>query len=243
MDSMIQEIDGKIYATAQAYVVEGPEQLPREMAAEFKREEMNPSFIWIAGRYVQANEQNRNGQYWTFDDIQKGERSIQYTPLNALHRYDRPVGVIVQTKIVQREAAGESRLLPEVQALSVMWGANFPELAALVRAAHASKKLWYSMECVAESRQCLTCEEIYPWAAASHEVCEHLGTNKSAPRRFINPTFLGGALIFPPESPGWADADISEVARKLTHEYAARSEPSVTVEEWQKMMDLVISSS
>jgi hypothetical protein len=235
----IEEFGGHLYATAPAYIVENVDQLPREIASEVSKEDLNRKFIWIAGRYVQANNPNKNGHYWTFDDLQKGEASIRYTPLNVLHKYEKPVGTIVQTKIVQRQEASTQRILPEVQALSVFWAFNFPELGELIRAAHEAKQLWYSMECVSESKQCMACEEVFPYAAAAHEVCEHLASSAAAPRRFINPTFLGGALIFPPERPAWPDADITEVARELTRQYAARAtQKGMTGLEWAEMMDM-----
>ena len=231
---ILSEIDDKIYATAQARIIENPEELPREMASDFKGG-MNPSFIWITGRYVQADKMNKNGHYWTYDDLKRGEASIKFTPLNAQHDWSRPVGTIVETKIVERA----STALPEVQALSVLWGANFPALATKVREAHKNNQLWYSMECVAEAKQCLTCQNTYPWATASEETCEHLRSNASAPRRFINPTFLGGALVFPPELPAWPDADITELAKQLTDDYAHRVEHAFDVDVWEELMGKV----
>ena len=127
----LEQIGDKLYATARAYVVDKPEDMPREMAAEFSRTDLNPGFVWIAGRYVQANNANRNGHFWTFDDLQKGEQSIRYTPMNVLHKWDKPVGTLVETKIVHREDVmeGSDRLLPEIQAMGVLWEFNFPEIA------------------------------------------------------------------------------------------------------------------
>lgn len=241
-DAVLSMIDGKLYATARAYVVDDPEQLPRELASEMDKTTMNPSFLWVAGRYVEANQRNKNGHYWTFDDLQKGEKSIKYTPLNTNHEWTKPIGTLVETKIVTRAQAND-RVLPEIQALGVVWAANFPELATRVRAAHSEGSLWYSMECVAEAKQCLQCEEIFPWAAASHEVCQHLAESRIAPRRFINPIFLGGALIFPPENPAWPDADITEVARHLTEDYAHRGDHIMSVDEWNRLMSAVQSGT
>jgi D-mannonate dehydratase len=241
-DAMLEQVGDKLYATARAYIVDRPEDLPREMASELKREDMNPGFLWIAGRYVQANSPNRNGHYWTLDDLQKGEQSIRYTPMNILHKWDRPVGTLVETKIVHREDRVEAsdRLLPEIQALGVLWAHNFPQLAKATRDAHEAKKLWYSMECVAESKQCLKCEQIFPFRAQAHEVCEHMATSAVSPRRFINPIFMGGALIFPPARPGWKDADVTEVAQELVRQYAEREVSDLDAEEWEHLMALVV---
>lgn len=240
---MLTYIQDKLYATANAYIVEQPEQLPRELASEMP-EKNNPSFLWVAGRYVQADQPNKNGHFWTFEDLKAGEASIRHTPLNVLHRWDEPVGTFVQTKIINHPSkASDGHLNPEIQALSVVWAANFPQVAEMVREAHRAKQLWYSMECVAEQKQCLACHEVFPFRASAHEVCGHLAESASAPRRFINPTFLGGALIFPPERPAWPDADVTEIARRLTVAHANRStipgfKPEVEV--WNSLMKEVM---
>jgi len=239
----IRQINDKLYATARAYIVEEPSQLPRGMASEWMEKKLNDSFLWIAGRYVQANVPNKNNDFWSYDDIKKGEASIRFTPLNVLHKWDQPVGTFVETKVVHRAAASDdAEVLPEIQALSVLWSANFPGIAKAARDAHAAGRLWYSMECTAETTQCMTCERTFSFRAQAHEVCEHLA-NKTSARRWVNPTFLGGALIFPPTKPGWSDADITAVASDLTEEYANREtgHPRLTVETWEAMMAELIA--
>lgn len=227
--------DGKIYLTANAYIVENASELPREFASEFKAMDLNPSFLWVAGRYVQANNLNRNGQYWAAEDLESGKHTIQYVPLNINHQSD-PVGVFTEAKIVERESATEEGLVPEIQALALLWAANYPAVATMVRDAHEKKQLHFSMECVSEEKQCMTCEQRFPYKAQAHEVCEHLAVSPfvataTSPRRFINPIFLGGALVMPPEIPGWADADVTDVAaRRLA------ADP----QEWEQLMDAVV---
>ena len=240
----IRQINDKLYATARAFVVEEPKDLPRGMASEWAEEKMNDSFLWIAGRYVQANTPNKNNDYWSYDDIAKGQASVKFTPLNVLHQWDQPVGTFVETKIVHRAAAGEgAEMLPEIQALSVLWTANFPNIAKAAKDAHDVGQLWYSMECTAETTQCMECEKTFAFRAQAHEVCEHLA-NRTAARRWINPTFLGGALIFPPTKPGWADADITAVAAELTDEYANRATESRRIDaaSWESMMEEVTAN-
>lgn len=216
---MYAEHNGKVYITAKASIIADPNDLPRELAFQLKGQRLNPNFMWISGRYVQGEKPNSNGQFWTTEDLKANEYSIRYVPLNVLHEWNRPVGVFVETKLVHREAASGEELLPEIQALSLLWANNFPGVAEAARAAHAKDQLWYSMECIGESKQCLTCNKTFEWAAA--RVCQHLEESKVAPRRLINPTFQGGALIFPPTRPGWKDAEVDEVAA-ATREFADR---------------------
>lgn len=229
-DESLQLKDNKIYLSANAYIVENVGELPREFASEFQKMELNPSFMWVAGRYVQANNINKNGHYWTAEDLEAGQHTIQYVPLNINHKSE-PVGTFVETKIVQREAAsGEEELVSEIQALALLWAGHYPAIASLVKDAHQKKQLHFSMECVSEEKQCLTCERRFPWMAQAHEMCEHLATSATAPRRFINPVFLGGALVVPPDSPAWSDADVTDVA-------AQRVETDPV--EWEQLMAAV----
>lgn len=222
MDGFVTEANGKAYVTARARIVSNSEELAREYAFSMTDEKLNPVFLWISGRFVQGEKANRNGQFWTTTDLKTSEYSIKYTPLNVLHEREKAVGVFVETKLVHREAAaGEAELLPEIQALSALWSHNYPQIADLVRSAHDENELWYSMECVGEAKQCLTCSKTFEWSA--DRFCEHLESSATAPRRLINPVFQGGALIFPPTRPGWAEAEIEEVA-KATQEYANRDE-------------------
>jgi hypothetical protein len=231
---VIERINDKIYMSARAYIINSAEQLPRAMASEWQEASMNESFLWIAGRYVQANAANKNNDYWSYDDIVSGESSIKYTPLNVLHKWDRPVGTFVETKIVHRQnAEDDAEVLPEVQALAVLWTANFPNVAKAAQDAHDAGRLWYSMECTAETTQCMACERTFSFRASADELCEHLA-DRTAARRWINPTFLGGALIFPPANPGWKDADITSVAAELTRQYANRDR--MTTDQWQDAM-------
>lgn len=229
------EQGGKVYAAARAQII-SEDQVRREYAFALDAKELNKNFLWISGRYVQGEQANRNGQFWTTEDLKAGEYSVKYTPLNVLHEFTRPVGVIVETKMVYREGSGEGKLLPEIQALSAVWAHNFPEVAQAAREAHSRGQLWYSMECVAESRQCLTCNEQFAWA--STELCEHLSSSRVAPRRFINPEFLGGALIFPPAKPGWKDADIEEVARQAVNVSTALDGEDLTPKEREALLHL-----
>lgn len=233
---IIEKINDKLYMSARAYIVSDREQLPRAMASEWSEEKMNDSFLWIAGRYVQANQPNKNMDYWSYDDLVSGESTIKFTPLNVLHAWDKPVGTFVETKIVHRQTA-DTEALPEIQALSVLWSANFPNVAQAAQDAHDVGRLYFSMECTAETTQCMTCEETFSFASVSSEMCEHLAS-KTGARRWVNPTFLGGALIFPPKSPGWKDADITSIASELTREYANRDTAMSSVE-WEAAMSLL----
>ena len=233
-----QSVDNKFYLSSRAFIVEQPSDMPRAIAEDWSQKKLNDSFLWIAGRYVQANVPNKNNDYWSYDDIRTGEASIKHTPLNVLHKWDRPVGTFVETKIVHRALAEEAETFPEVQAVAVLWMSSFPEIAEAARIAHDAGQLWFSMECTADTIQCMACERTFSTRVSAAETCEHQA-NRTAARRWVNPTFLGGALIFPPAKPGWADADVMSVAQDLTLEYANRQvgEKVLDIGTWETMMD------
>ena len=243
METFTLERNDRIFTTAEAHIISAPSELPREIASALPAEKINESYLWIAGRFVQAGVPNKNGHFWTVEDLEHGNESIKYTPMNALHQWSRPVGTFVESKIVNRAVASED-MHPEIQALGVVWAANFPAMASTVRQAYDDKELWFSMECVAEAKECLTCGETFSWGTPNELACDHLKASKTAPRRLINPTFVGGALIFPPDAPAWRDADITEVAKSLTIAYADSTllDEDMQKDEWENLMTLVTAT-
>jgi hypothetical protein len=101
------------------------------------------------------------------------------------------------------------------------------------------------MECVAQQKQCLDCGQVFDWKTPNELACAHLQTSNVAPRRLVNPTFVGGALIFPPEAPAWPEADVMEVAKNQTIEYADSVMVDIMKEaweptEWESTMELLL---
>lgn len=245
MDSFTFEHNGRIFATAEAKIVTAPSDLPREIASALPEEKINDSYLWVAGRFVQAGIPNKNGHFWEIEDLEFGNASIKHTPMNMLHQWARPIGTFVDSQIVRRQTASDTEVA-EIQALGVVWAANFSEAASKIRTSHEEGNLWYSMECIAEKKQCLECGLTFDWATANELACEHLQESAVAPRRLINPTFVGGALIFPPEAPAWPEADIMEVAKNQTIEYADEQSSAIvgakfTPDEWESIMGFLAS--
>jgi len=244
MEMFTVEHNGRVFATAEARIVSAPDEIPVEMAMSLPDEKLNDSYLWIAGRFVQAGRTNANGHFWQDEDLEHGNSSIKHTPMNLLHQFARPVGVFVDSQIVApAEETAAKGVTNEIQALGVVWAGNFPQIANEVREHHEAGNLWFSMECVAEEKACLDCGEVFPWATARQLTCEHMRASAAAPRRLINPTFVGGALIYPPEKPAWKDADVTEMARELVIEYAdadySTTEDKYSIDEWTSLMDLI----
>lgn len=113
--------------------------------------------------------------------------------------------------------ASDAGLNAYVEALGVFWRHYFPEEFALVEAAHAEGKLYYSMECIPSQIQCAGangCGETFQYAGrVSETYCAHLKDGVSD-KHLINPHFTAGAILVPPVRPGWSNADIHSLVAK-----------------------------
>lgn len=183
----------------------------------------NPAVKWVLGKYVEADRANNNKQYWYFDDLKKAQPTITHAPMNLNHHAKSIVGAFVATEMMYPVGEGEEAATqnPYIEALGAMWSYYFPEEYEVVKAAHDEGALFYSMECVAETVTCggdFGCGETYEYAGRISETyCAHLNEHISW-KILNNPHFLAGALIIPPEKPGWSGAEIKELALVVTEQ-------------------------
>lgn len=167
----------------------------------------------IRGRMVGADKANKNGQYWTKDDLAFGLPSVATGPLNWLHEERRIIGCQSAARLVEaRDSAGGSHDgLSHIEADSVVWTYLHPAESHVIRQAAADQKLYYSMECVSSTVECFGptgCGTVMQYADAfpgSDRACAHV-RNRTAIRRLANPVFTGAAVIVPPFNPGWPEA-------------------------------------
>lgn len=229
METLVTERNGRIILTSMAQVIHGADEVSEDYAAAIDDWEVgksSPFVKWIAGSYVESDNPNSNGQFWTAKDLEFGEYSIKYAPLNMLHKVTRPVGFYLATKKTfyqeEQTAAKKDKSPFKIDALSGMWSHIFPFESALVDQAHEKGMLFYSMECRSEKIACAGesgCGDTFDYNdVASH--CIHLKERASI-RHLMNPTFRGGALIIPPIKPGWKEAN-AQVAMDAVKEEAAK---------------------
>lgn len=175
----------------------------------------NRGFVYLQGRYVEADKPNRNGAYWSTGDLELGQPTVAGGPLNWLHEEKTVIGALMDSKLVYAREQAAEQTGTHIQALAAVWRFLHPEKASALVKHAADKQLWLSMECVSDTVQCITgCGQSFPykdWTHARARVCAHL--QAGAPRRFVDPVFLGSAVIVPPVRPGWANAD-AEVLRE-----------------------------
>src|SRR4051812_38077668 len=103
MDTLITESNGRLILTNQARIVRAQADVSIDLAAatNYDIEKSNPFIKWIVGDFVEADNPNRNTQFWTKEDLALGEYSIKYSPLNMLHKQSVPVGFFLSTRTIQ----------------------------------------------------------------------------------------------------------------------------------------------
>lgn len=238
------------------------------VTGDWSIEKSNPMIKWIAGDFAEADNPNRNKQFWTAKDLAMAEYTIRHAPLNMVHKFRQPVGFFAATKTVKLKkpkvveaAAAERQGSMKIQALSGLWSHIFSFEAAQADAADEANLLFYSMECRGTHLICGSdeasgiagCGQQFDYLdVESH--CEHL-LERASIRHIVNPTFRGGALIIPPVRPGWAKAHASVLTDSVMQEAAAFAEQTeeqykaigadgaLTASSWEQMMGLVVAST
>lgn len=226
--AFVSEIGQRLVFATPGHEVKPGADLPREVAATWeKASKSNPFNVWVTGRYVEADRPNRNAAFWSTADLEIGQPSVTHGPINWNHSEKEIVGAIAASEMVMvdRQAAAASGVGNHIVALGAIWGFIYPDRARLIQKASDGGKLWYSMECISESVQCLAgdCGRQMAYGEYMQVAprCQHM--RDGAPRRFVNPTFGGGAMIVPPIRPGWANADarVMKQAAALAERQAA----------------------
>jgi hypothetical protein len=199
----------------------------------------NPAFKWIVGKYVEADNANSNGQYWSLEDLKMSRPTIQHAPMNMGHRQRYIVGTYAASELMYPT---ESEMNAYIETASVFWKYYFSEEFDLVQKAYDSGSLHQSMECVADSVTCagpMGCGETFKYGGPmSDQYCEHI-KNRESYRQLNNPVFLAGGLILPPDRPGWKNASIDDVASEElenVYEQVAASSPHLTPSQWEALM-------
>lgn len=221
--AFVAEVGHRLVFAAPATTDFTADQLPREVATAFQQaSEKNPNNLWLAGRYVEADRPNRNAAFWSTEDLELGQPTVAHGPINWLHEEKHIIGAIAASEMVtvDREAAAATGVGNHIAALGAVWSYIYPAEARLVQQASENSKLWFSMECVSREVACLTCDTSMDYRAYMDRSnrCAHM--TEGLPRRFVDPTFGGAAVIVPPVRPGWANAD----ARVLMPQAAALAE-------------------
>lgn len=205
--------DDSYVFTAQAHIVDTEKDTASAWATEHIQH--NPSLKWIVGNYVEADNANDNGQYWTLDDLRLKGATVNHSPMNMAHDAAQIVGTYVASEMIYPSSASQP---PYIETLAAMWKYYFPEQYDKIEEAFAEGTLFQSMECIADTVTCVgteaACNQTFAYTGPWGGYCDHIASGESY-RQLNNPTFVGGGLIIPPIQPGWKNAEINDVS-KLT---------------------------
>lgn len=181
----------------------------------------NKGFTYLRGRFVEADSPNSNGALWTTADLELGQNTVAGGPLNWLHDDRQIIGSLLDGSLVEgREAAADRPSIGNhIETTAAVWRFLFPKQADAIERAAADRGLYFSMECISREVACVDaagrpgCGEHFSYDDYdAGRTCEHL-RERSSLRRFVDPIFLGGAVIVPPVRPGWANAE-AEIVRQ-----------------------------
>lgn len=274
METMVFDKGHSTYLVNAARLVRKQEDVSSDLAAavsddSWNIEDSNPMIQWIAGDFVEGDNANSNGQFWTAGDLELAEYTIRYAPLNMVHKFRTPIGFYAATRTVKLDRE-EAKVLDKpveksgsmkIQALSGLWTHIFPFEAAQAEAADEAGLLFYSMECRGSHLTCGTdeakgligCGKTFDYMQLDSH-CEHL-QERSSVRHIVNPIFRGGALIVPPVRPGWKNASANILTDAVMAEAAAYAEQNedqykalnaagadLSASAWETLMTQIVGS-
>lgn len=229
----------------------------------------DPDLKWIVGNYIEADRQNSNGHYFPLPDIPAGIETLRGKALNMLHRERYVVGHYVGAQLLDEngiemtaedvaaraEGSDDSKDIkavarPTVEAVAAFHWTRFPGEFEDIQMAHSLGSLYFSMESIPKEVSCLTCDKRVAFDGLESETyCSHMN-GPVGPKRLHEPRFLGGAIIIPPVKPGWSQAEIKTIARKMVEEdedsvqalYSSFEEtsPHLNPETWEALMMQVV---
>ncbi len=240
-------VEGKnsFFLGAQAKLLD---DLPRDTAWAERSVVPNPSFKYVLGKYVEADRANANNQFWAFDQLLLSQPTIANSPMNLLHHPRHVVGHFVDTEMMYPTGEQAAEDHPYIEALAVFYRFYFPHELEMVENAHAEGTLFFSMECVSDSITCSGengCELEYAYMGPRDEsYCEHINSGTSI-KKLNRPHFLAGALIIPPDRPGWSGARISDLSSlvkehqleaEMAYEKVKEEVPDASVAQWEFIM-------
>jgi hypothetical protein len=249
MTTFAYEGEHRFYFGAQAVLLDQS----REMASEWAQGHilLNDAHAFVLGKFVEAERANNNKQYFTLEGLQVARPTIVNAPMNLNHSATI-VGSFVATEMIY--PAGESAdsqevLNPYIETLGCFWRYYFPEAYQVVKAAHSSGDLFYSMEAVPASISSIggVDDSIeYPYEGrTSPSYSDDINERSCTAIKLNQPHFVGGALIIPPVKPGWSRADITQVSElmknkfaeaELAYESIAEATPHLDARTWEMVM-------
>lgn len=183
-------------------------------------------YTLLSGRYMGLDSPNIKGDMVTATEAVTNLDTVVHSPLNWGHSTSTVVGCYVSAS-----AELESSVGPHLAVRATFWRWIYPQLTATLDAALNRGVVAQSMELFPSSVQCAGdngCGGIFSWYDAFYEtrdICDHLRARASV-RRLVDPVFIGGAIVVPPQEPAWSDAVFTREQQKSLRDMAARADVS-----------------
>lgn len=216
----------------------------------------NPALKWVVAKYIEANNPNRNGQMWQLNDLRMARPTIAHAPMNVDHRANYIIGTFVDSEMMYPTSsdAAENQF-PYIEVVGCIWKAYASKALDDIERAYEAASLFTSMECVAESVTCASegaCGQTFPYAGPwSDTYCDCM-QHPGRIQQMNNPHFLAGAMILPPNRPGWGGAEVKAIAA-LVKQYADDAEkiyaavsaeaPHLDSKDWEARMLAILQQS
>lgn len=254
MSTFVYEGDHSFYLGAQATLINTEREIASEWAAGHIQ--VNEANAWIVGKFVEANQANKNQQYFALGDLQLARPTITHAPMNINHHTSGVVGSFVASEMVYpAEAANDGATNPYIETLGVLWKYYFPEAYSMVAAAARQGELFFSMEAVPSALSTIggtDDERIYPYEGRQSPNYSSEINERTFPIKLHGPHFVGGALVIPPEKPAWSDADAKQVANymdkhfkqlEMAYDSIRDAAPHLEPAQWESLMASLIGMS
>lgn len=202
MEPIIFERGGKIYLVGSVAPIKpaDTEIAALEFSKTVQDQAPNDSLLWLKGQYVEGDSPNRNGQFWTGEELAIKSLTPRLMPITVMHDPTTAVGLIADTKLLTPDADGVPRA--RIDTVLAIWAHRFPEIAAEIMENYEQGTLMQSMECSSSHYDCIECGQAFvklPGGAERANWCDHLkaGAANGVPvRRLRDVTFTGTGLIF-----------------------------------------------
>ena len=235
---------------------------PDRVVAEWTHRSIVPNdkFLYIAAKYVEADQANENKHFWSFEALQNAQSSIVNSPINVMHQPHNIVGVMVDQELLFPEAYEEKEAeakavaydyaKPYIEMLGALWKFYFPKTVETIEAAQEMGSLFVSMECISDTVTRVDrdgSETEYPFKGGDIKAYDFHGESDYV--RLNEPHFVGCGLVLPPARPGWKGAEVRELLSAVDDDGEAlydqikEQTPQLCPAEWEQLMLAFLANS
>jgi hypothetical protein len=243
--TVLTEGKRSFFINTKAILVDSTKDVASNWASKYIYD--NAAIKWVLAKYIEVDQANSNGQMWTLEDVRMKFPTVNNSPMNIDHQQNQIVGTWIGSELLYPLEEQSNIFNPYVEVLGAYWSAYFPETLRQVEEAFNSGSLYVSMECSAESVTCAgtsdACGRTFAYDGPfSDTYCEHI-KERASYRQLNDPHFLGGALILPPNKPGWKSADVTDISEIEIQKVMTQVEadhPELCEAQWREISESIV---